>query len=728
MTVRCPERRRASGLARHGPGGVAHWVLLALVASLALGAPSARAQAPAGEPAGSGDEDYPLPYTAPDHPTVGGFEVSGTIELGWRFTNLDGSLNAYRAIVDLPRGPSAGFSRIELRRPDDDGRIFDSLLVEGSGGGGEPVSSGRIRAAKRGIYVAEYVFSDVDTFNFQPDFANPLFDAGVVLAPHGWDRTRRSDAVDVRLFPQRRVEGHVAYRRTHESGLGLGTDLSDASLVFARALDNTVHDVRAGVALRWPTWYLSVEQGLRRYHDDERDVADPFTVTDPDTLARFERLRSARTSAPATRVIATANPWSALKLTARMAYVDFDTAGQLLETADSAGSDVSRSESNGVDAGHAFVFDATQDVRVLDRVRLTNAVRYRRSRTVGTSAGTLVFGGDLVNLARDTASRSYRDARIEDQAGIEIDVAKDAVVRAGYRFARRRFAYDRTDRSVFSAELMTARTVLHDDEERYDAFLAGGSYRLRRDARVFVEYENGREPNPNFGFDDERVFFDRAGDFQLLRIRGAWTPAPWLELAGSVRTTDRSLRSGVIAGRDVVFDDPDNPVFTRLADGEPPVQRVRSRAASASVRVVPWERLQAGVTFDRIANTASVSYLTARERTDGQGNIVYDTVGRFFRYRDDEALLTADLNAEPFDRVSIVALYSLVSAAGDVPLHYHQASARGVVRIGRGVSGFVEWRLYDYDDHRVDGAAGTDGRGITDFRANHATVGVRWEF
>ena len=686
-----------------------------------MGAGATSAQEPAGQDEGD-DEDFPLPYVAPTHPTIGGYELTGTIELGWRFTALDGSRTGYRAVVDLPRGPSFGFSRVELRSPENSGRLFDTLLFEGSGGGGEPTSTGRIRAGKRGIYLVDYQFSDIDTFNYQPDFANPGFDNGVILAPHGWDRTRHNDSVEVTFFPQRRIEGSFAYRRSHQSGLGLGTDLSSDSLVFNRNLDNTVHDTRGGIALRFPRWFLFVEQGVRRYSDDERDTADPFTVTDPETLARFTRNRTTQTTAPSTRVVATASPWTSVKLTARMAYVGLDTTGRLIETNDAIGSDVSSIDADGFDDGHAFVFDSTQDIRVLDRLRVTNAFRYRRTRTVGSSTSVVTFGGDTANATTDVANRSYRDARLEDQVGVEFDVAENAVVRTGYRFARRRYDYDRTDRLLIPppfAEFSTSRTVLHSDEERYDAFLAGGSYRLRRDARLFVEYENGREPNANFGFDDQRVFFDRAGDYQLLRIRGAWSPCEWVELGGSVRTSDRSLRSGVIAGRDILADDPLNPVFTRLFDSEPPVQNIESRAASMTVRLSPWSRLSGGVTFDRVENSADVTYLVAKERIDDDGATFFETVPRFFRFRDDETLVTADIAAEPLDRVSLSAFYSLVSAAGDVPLHYHQASARATVRLGRGVAGVLEWRLYDYDDHRAN---------VTDFRANHAIVGVRWEF
>ncbi len=697
--------------------------VLAALGLVVMACAVAFAQEPVAPPQDEGDDDdFPLPYEPPAHPTLGGYELTGSIELGWRFTALDGSRDAYRAIVDLPRGPSFGFSRVELRSPDNAGRFFDSLLVEGLGGGGEPASTGRVRAAKRGIYLADYRFSGIDTYNYQPDFANPGFENGVLLAPHGWDRTRRSDWVDVTFFPERRIEGSFAYRRSHQSGLGLGTDLSSESLVFNRRLDNSVHETRGAVALRFPKYFLFVEQGVRRYADDETDTADPFTVTDPETLARFLRTRTTQTTSPLARVLATARPWLPVRLTARVSYAGLDTIGTLVETKDAIGSDLSRIDATGTDDGHAFVIDTTQDVRVHDRVRFTNAFRYRRTRTVGTSTGLSTFGGDTANATTDIGDRSYRDARLENQTTVEYDLAEDAVVRAGYRFARRRYDYDRTDRFLLpppSEQFSTSRTVLHSDEDRYDAFLAGGSYRLRRDARVFVEYENGREPNANFGFDDRALFFDRAGDYRLLRIRGAWTPCDWLEIGGSVRATDRTLRSGVIAGRDVIADDPDNPVFTRLFDGEPPVQDLRSRAASLTVRVSPWTRLAWGVTFDRVESRADVTYLTAREFVDPAGATVFGQERVSFRFRDDESLLTADLTATPIDRVTVSAYYSLVSTAGDVPVHYHQASARASVAIGRGVSGVLEWRLYDYDDHRYT---------VTDFRANHAIAGLKWEF
>lgn len=567
--------------------------------------------------------------------------------------------------------------------------------------------------AKRGLYIVDYRHSRIDTYNFLPDFANPLFDDGVLVAPHGWDRTRALDMLDVTIRPEQRIEGHFNYFRTRQSGLALGTDVSSEALYFDRALDNTANEVRGGVALRWPTWYFWFEQGVRWYDDDERDTANASLVTDPRTLSNFFRNRTTDSTAPETRAALTARPFERLNLTARAVYVDYDVTGRLDELLDGIGSDPAASLITGRDEGHAFLFDATQDVRALDWLRVSNFIRYRRYRTVGSTNGVFTIANDTENAVRENDDRSLRDARIEDELRAHVDPISGLSLSAGYRFARRTFDFDRTDTVLLPESFgipPSIRVLPRSDEQRYDAFLASGSYRLRHDARVYFEYENGREPTVNYTYDERATFRRRAGDYRLVRVRGSYAPADWLEVAASVRTNDRTFPSTVVPGREVVVDDPFNPVFIRLYDGEPPTEASRSRAASLTVRVEPVRRLRFGVTLDRVHNTASVAYLVFRHGED---------VFRSDRYLDDEGLVTADLVAEPFDRFTVTALYSLVNASGSLPVHYHQAEARGVYRFGRGISGVAEWRLYDYDNHDLT---------VTDFRANHAMVGVRWEF
>jgi hypothetical protein len=669
---------------------------------------------------------------------IGDYVATGAIEIGWRFTDLDGSEALYRSQVDLPRGPTLAFSRVELRSPDNTGLLFDHLLVEGSGWGGEPNSSARVRAARRGLYVVDYTNRRIDNYNFVPDFANPLFADGALVAPHGWDRTRELQSLYVTLFPERRIEGHFSFDRSRQTGLGLGTDVSSDTLIFNRDLDNRSHEVRGGVAFRWPRWFLSLDQGLRVYDDDELDTANSPAVSDPETLANFTRRRTTDWEAPTSRATLTAEPIDRLRLTARVVYTDYDVSGSLVERLDAIGSDPATSDITGDTSGTAFLFDSQQSYRFLGRVTVSNWARYRRYRNSGANAGVFTFNDDLESAVRELDDRSYRDAVFSDQPQVEVEVMRGLTARVAYRFAHRESFFERTDTVLVpttidqppfpTVTLSLVKSRRYDDDYRMDALLAGGSYRLRHDARLFVEYENGREPSTFFGsiagnsfsgidgtgtfFNTiDRQFFDRPGDYQLLRVRGLVRPAEWVEVGGSVRTTDRTFPSGPLL--EAYIDDPETGRAPLLI--EPPLQQSRLRAASATLRLTPDPRLLFGVTYDHVHSTAGITYLRSIEQPDGgfAPRIFYQ------RYLGNEELVTADVTAYPTPRLTLYGLYSMISSAGTVPVHYHQAHLRGMYLIGRGVSGVLEWRLYDYDDHRYS---------VTDYRANHAVVGLRWEF
>jgi hypothetical protein len=656
------------------------------------------------------------PATPPPEQTrVGPWTTTGAVELAYRFTSLDGSRTGYRSIVDLPRGLVLGFSRIDLRAPENDAPLFDELTVEAEGGGGEPTSSFRARASKRRLYQVDYRHSRVDTFNFIPDFANPLFADGVLVAPHGWDRRRRLDTLDLTLFSGRSIEVRAGFFRSASSGLGLGTDISDASLVFDRDLGSRSREIKAGVAVRRPRWFLSVETGTRVTTDDEHDTLGLHTDARPGAF--FDRRRETDVDAPATRAILTARPFARLDVTARAVYVDYDVAGRLVEASGTGGSNVTTNDVTGLDTGSAVLFDTSQSLRLPADIRVTNYVRYRRYQTTGASDGTTIFGNDPSSATRERDDRRYRDARVEDELRAEVEPFRGLVARAGYRFARRTFDYTRDDRTLLAPPndpFSTVRLLTRSDEQRADAWLAGLSYRFRHDARFALEMENGREPNPNWGLDARRVFYEKAGDYQLLRMRGAWSIYDWLEVAASFRSLDRSFLSGVIPGRDAIVDDPLAPVFVRLFDGEPPLEQTRSRAASVSVRLDLWDGLRAGGSYERAANTAGITYLQAIESPAAPSG--FERVYRFTRYVDDEDHVTADLAYDPVGWATVTGSYSLVSATGTLPVRYHQASLRAFVRFGERVGGYLEWRLYDYDDGRYD---------AVDFRADHALAGLR---
>jgi hypothetical protein len=653
-------------------------------------------QAPTAPPA----DAQPADALKPEGVRVGDYVSTGAFEIGYRFTSVDGSVDSYRSQVDEPQGPVLSFSRVELRSPENTGLLFDDLLVEGSGFFGDPNSSARVRATKRGLYVLDVTDRTVDTFNFVPDFANPLFERGVVLSPHGWDRRRRMDHVHLELFPKQRIEGHFDYDRSSQSGLGLGTEINDESLIFDRALDNTAHEVSGGVSFRWPKWFLQLEQGVRFFDDDETDTADPTVVTDPETLASFHRFRTTEVTAPTSRAVFTASPFGSLKVTARLLYTDYRVRGTLDELLDNVGSDPSPVVTTSRTDGHSFLFDSGQSYTLFDRFRLSNFVWYRRTRTAGDSnLQFTVVSTDTVG-EEDRILTGYRNAWLSDTPQLEVDVTKNLVLRAGYTFGRRHsfFSFDKRVFAIPGGAPTGSEASLDSDEERLDVFSAGGSYRLKHDARLYVDYENGRAPSTFFNAEDGVFFWEKPGDFQRLRVRGMIRPRSWLELLGTVRTFDRTWHSEPL-----------------LEDFDPPLQQSRSRAAGVTFRLTPSSRYDFGVTYDRVLSTAGISYFTAVDNGDG----TFETRSVYTRYDDRENLVTADFVAYPTSRLTLIGLYSLTQASGNLPVHYQQGQLRGLYSIGRGISGVLEWRLYNYDDHRYS---------LTDYRANLTTVGLRWEW
>lgn len=685
--------------------------ITALLALAALAAPASAQSSPPASDAGATREATQTPNApaappdasgaAPEGAHVGAYVATGEVELGYRIRSVDGSLELYRSQVDLQQGPTLAFSRVELRSPDNSGPIFDDLVVEGSGLFGEPESYMRARASKRGVYVLDVSDRTVDTFNYAPDFANPLFDDGVLLAPHGWDRRRRTQTVALTVFPQKRIEGHFFYNRTAQSGLAYGTEIASDSLIYDRNLDNRANEVRGGVTFKWPRWTLTLDQGARFYEDDETAVADPtIVVNDPELLASYRRNRTTDLTAPSSRAVFTARPLENLEVTARTLYTDYGVDGTLDEALDAVGSDPSFVNTTGRLDGHAFLFDSTQSYRLFDRLTLSNWLTYRRTRTAGDSDVLFTFGTTDVFGEEERIATGYRNAWLADGPLAEYDVTRNLTVRAGYTFSRRTsfFAFDENVFDVATGDPTGVESSFDEDDQRLDVLTVGGAYRLRHDARLYVNYENGRAPNTFFGAEDGEVFFERPGDFQRLQVRGAIRPVSWVELVGSARTFDRSYHS--------------QPLVEAI---EPPLQRVRTRSASGTVRVTPDSRYSFGVTYDRLFSTADITYLRSIDRGDG----TFADRTFFLKYENRENDLTADVTAYPLPRVTLVGFYSLVQAGGSLPVHYHQGQLRGLYEFGRGISGVLEWRLFDYDDHRYT---------VTDYRANLTTVGVRWSW
>src|SRR5215471_18618865 len=115
--------------------------LLLLAIAMRLGAQETTAPADTKKPDAASQATSPVPSTES--------WLTGSIDFGYRWrTDVAGSFDAYRSIVNLGSGPKLMGTDFTVSKA----RAFDRLDVRTSGWGGEPYSTFNVSASKAKLY------------------------------------------------------------------------------------------------------------------------------------------------------------------------------------------------------------------------------------------------------------------------------------------------------------------------------------------------------------------------------------------------------------------------------------------------------------------------------------------------------------------------------------------------------------------------------------------------
>ena len=217
---------------------------------LAQDAPPAPTPAPA---PGSADAASPVPATES--------WLTGYIDLGYRWrTDVGGSLDAYRGIINLGSGPKvigADFTLIDPKR-----RAFDKMHVRASGWGGEPYQTFHLDAQKSKLYDFSADYRDIAYFDVLPSYADPLLTRGITLDEQSFDTRRRTASFHLDLLPDHWILPYLDYDRDSSSGAGATAFVTDANQF---PVPNTMYDLtnlyRGGVRLELRRFHATLEQG-----------------------------------------------------------------------------------------------------------------------------------------------------------------------------------------------------------------------------------------------------------------------------------------------------------------------------------------------------------------------------------------------------------------------------------------------------------------------------------
>ena len=234
------------------------------------------AQTPA--PPAQTSEAAPAPPQAAETPSpVPSAEswLTGSIDVGYRWrTDVGGSLDTYRSIVNLGSGPKLLGADFTLTDPKH--RAFDQIHVRANGWGDEPYQTVHLDARKSKLYDFSADYRDIAYFNFLPSYADPLMARGIVLNEQSFDTRRRLANFQIDLLPDNWFIPYFSFDHDSGSGTGATTFVTDTNEF---PVPNTLRDqtnlYRGGVRFELRRFHATLEQGGTTFKDDQSVFQDP---------------------------------------------------------------------------------------------------------------------------------------------------------------------------------------------------------------------------------------------------------------------------------------------------------------------------------------------------------------------------------------------------------------------------------------------------------------------
>jgi len=198
---------------------------------------------------------------------AGAQTVPADIEVGVRFTNIDGNNDMYRTQVN----ERAGFliRSLTYNRFGDETSLVDHFRLDVSDLGAGPAGALRIDTGKSGQYRLKLAYRITSDFSALPAFANPFAAQGVIPGQHTYNRDRHMLDADVELLRWSSFAPFFGYSLNRWSGPGTTTYHVGQDEFLNQRLRDHDNEFRIGTSFSFSNWTGQVTQGWRKYTSDE---------------------------------------------------------------------------------------------------------------------------------------------------------------------------------------------------------------------------------------------------------------------------------------------------------------------------------------------------------------------------------------------------------------------------------------------------------------------------
>ncbi|MFZ0795648.1 MAG: hypothetical protein WAM65_17915, partial [Candidatus Korobacteraceae bacterium] len=186
---------------------------------------------------------------------IGGFQVTQSIEVGGRISDVSGSQPMYDTLVN----DQSGLRILEqslIMQSISHQDVFDTLTLNSFGWGGDPEQAARVRVSKYHWYTFSGSYQHMQNYFDYDLFANPLNPPTgspplpILNSPHGYYNRQNLYNFDLVVLPMHRVSFRLDYNRNRFDGPAFSSIHEGTEAQLTESTDNTLNGFRFGVDVR----------------------------------------------------------------------------------------------------------------------------------------------------------------------------------------------------------------------------------------------------------------------------------------------------------------------------------------------------------------------------------------------------------------------------------------------------------------------------------------------
>lgn len=632
-----------------------------------------------------GQTSQPSPTPAPDF-EVGGYKLTTSTELGYRYLDVDGSETKYRSDLNYQKGFRVFDSSFLMEGKEAKNGLFDSLLVKTSGWGDDPSGFLRVNMERTGFYRFNTSVRRVQYYNNLNNHA---------LGEHTRNTKHNFGDFDLTLLPQNekfRINLGYSFDRNNGPGNWTVRAYSD-EYVVNNDYDTKADDMRVGIDSKILGFNVSLLQGFRFFKDKSNyNITVPNAgnnTTNTSVLATFSRTFPTEGKTYYTQFTAHRTFAKVFDFTANVIYSGTKTRSSMLEVItgrDNSNNfiDLDRYEISG-DASRpqtrgdfGFTWLATEKLRISDTFTFDKfainggedlfQAAYRRN-----AAGTPL----ALSVAKTAAYRVTDYRRFVNTLEADYQFNNAVAAHAGYRFTSRR-----ADITGYNLNRLTAPSatnpafITEEEDNQTNTLIAGMKIKPTKNWVIFWDVERGSADN----------VFTRVENYKFINFR--------------VRSRLTFDKFGLNVS--AISKDNTNPT---VSDEVPPRQfgaDINNRIYTGSFDWNPISELSfsTGYTYQHLTSETAILYPLGSVRLLG--------ISKFF-VRDHYAFV--DVAARPVNRLAIFASYRISKDNGQnefsslpqnfftsYPIDFRSPEVRVAFRITRNIDWNFGYQYYNYKE------------------------------